>query len=101
MRLAFAESAALDIASIVEYVGQSNPTLAQEISGEIRQAAEQLAGFPHLGRSGRIMGTRELVLTDYPYILVYTADHDTVTVVAVFHAARDIARALRNRPRTP
>lgn len=47
------------------------------------------------------MGTRELILADYPYILVYTADKDTVTVVAVFHGARDIVGAMSGRKLHP
>jgi toxin ParE1/3/4 len=101
MRLAFAEAAALDTATIVDFVAQSEPRQARKTAAAIRRAAEQLARHPHLGRSGRIMGTRELILADYPYILVYTADKDTVTVVAVFHDARDIVGAMRGRKLHP
>lgn len=98
MRLAFARSAASDLESIVDHISQTDPAAARNVFGEIRKAAGTLVEFPHIGRPGRILGTRELILATYPYILVYTADPRSVTVVAVFHAARDIAGEMRKRP---
>lgn len=97
MRLAIAQAVDFDIATILEFVSTSDPQQGRKTVLAIQHAAQKLAGFPHIGRPGRILGTRELILTDYPYILVYTADENTVTVVAVLHAARDIASAMRGR----
>lgn len=41
--------------------------------------------------------TRELSIVALPYIIVDQGSSDTVTVVAVFHGARDLARAVRER----
>ncbi|MBI3503284.1 MAG: type II toxin-antitoxin system RelE/ParE family toxin [Proteobacteria bacterium] len=98
MNLSFARSAASDLGDIVGYISRTDPALAKKIFGEIREAAGKLAGFPHIGRPGRVMGTRELIVATYPYILVYTADLRSVTILAVLHAARDIAREMRKRP---
>jgi len=48
--------------------------------------------FPEAGRIGSSPGTREWVLRQYPYILVYEimrAETDAVVILGVFHAARD------------
>ena len=50
-----------------------------------------------MGRTGQIHGTRELPVTATPYIIIYRADSTTVTILAVFHGARDIARTYRER----
>lgn len=99
MRLSFARSAASDLEAIIDHVSRDDPALAKKVFAKIRESARRLAEFPHLGRPGRIMGTRELVLPTYPYILVYTANTREVTVVAVFHAARDIAGEMHRRKR--
>jgi len=98
VRLQFARSAASDLEDIVDWIARTDPAAAKRVFGEIRDAAGRLAEFPHLGHPGRVMGTRELVLAAFPYILVYTADARSVTILAVFHAARDIAGEMRKRP---
>jgi len=97
MRLSLTASAAADIESIVDFLSETDPPLAKKVFAEIRAAAGRLARFPHIGRPGRVMGTRELTVPDYPYVLVYTAAPPAVTIVAVFHAARDIAGEMRRR----
>jgi toxin ParE1/3/4 len=50
-----------------------------------------------MGHVGRFSDTRELTVTGLPYVIVYQVAGDTVTVLAVFHGARDLARALAER----
>jgi toxin ParE1/3/4 len=54
----------------------------------IRKAAKALCQRPSLGRPGRVLGTRELVVSGTPYILPYRVDDDGVEVLRVYHAAR-------------
>ena len=50
-----------------------------------------------MGRSGRLPGTREFSLPSLPYVIVYVVGADAVTILAVFHGSRDLARALAER----
>jgi plasmid stabilization system protein ParE len=43
------------------------------------------------GRLGREPGTRELVVTRLPYVVVYAVRDDTVWIVRVLHTARERA----------
>ena len=47
-----------------------------------------LAEQPHQGRAGRVPGTRELVITDTPYIIPYRVVEDTVQILRVLHGKR-------------
>ena len=47
-----------------------------------------LADQPSMGRPGRIAGTRELVVTRFPYILPYRVRGSTIEILRVFHTAR-------------
>jgi toxin ParE1/3/4 len=96
-RLVIAEPAARDLEAIVDYIALDNLTAAQSVYQAIVSAAEQLPEFPALGRLGRYPETRELSVADLPYLIVYQVTLDAVTIVAVFHAARDLARALDDR----
>lgn len=48
-------------------------------------AVERLAEQPHLGRPGRVAGTREFVVPRTPYVIPYRLQGDRLEIVAVFH----------------
>jgi toxin ParE1/3/4 len=44
--------------------------------------------FPYRGGPGRRQGTRELVLSPRPYILIYRIAGEAIHVVRILHAAQ-------------
>ncbi len=50
-------------------------------------AVVQLAGFSKMGRTGKIVGTRELIPHEN-YRLVYEIEDETVWILALIHTAR-------------
>ena len=101
MRLVFAEPAERDLDSIINYIALDNPAAAEKAFRAIVAAAERLTDFPDMGHAGRLPGTREFAVKRLPYLIVYQVDADVVTVLAVFHGARDLARALAERRDEP
>jgi toxin ParE1/3/4 len=97
MRLVFAEPAGRDLDSIIDYIALDNPRPAEKVYRAIRTAAERLSRFPEMGRPGRLPGTREFPVSSLPYLLVYEVGAEVLTILAVFHTARDLARALAER----
>ena len=97
MRLVFAEPAERDLKSIIEYIAHDNLTAAEKVFRAIVATAERLTEFPEMGHVGRLPDTREFRVVGLPYLIVYQVAADTVTVLAVFHGARDLARALVER----
>lgn len=95
--LVIAEPAARDLEGIVDYIALDNPIAAESVYWGIVRAAEELPRFPALGRPGRVPETRELSIAGLPYMIVYEVGPEAVTIVAVFHTSRDLARALRDR----
>jgi toxin ParE1/3/4 len=71
-----------------EYIAQENPEAAARVVERVRDAVQKLADHPALGRSGRVSGTRELVVTGIPYIVPYRVRGNVVEVLRVQHAAR-------------
>jgi len=74
--------------AIHEYiVTQGNFTAAARVADGIREAAELLRYFPAAGRPGRVPRTREWVVRDWPYVIVYeiAGDDRTLTVLGIFH----------------
>jgi toxin ParE1/3/4 len=85
------EAAARDLDDILDWISKDNPQAAARLVRRILARIDRLAasGLPHVGRPGLREGTRELV--EAPYIVVYIVDEpaDEITVLAIFHSARD------------
>jgi toxin ParE1/3/4 len=70
------------------YIAKDSPAAAREGAGRVRKAANSLAANPLLGREGRVVDTRELVVPHTPYTIVYRVVGQTVEIVAVMHQSR-------------
>jgi len=62
--------------------------VAARITMRIVTSVQRLATFPMAGRSGRVRGTRELVISNTPFIAAYAIDHDRIVVLALYHGAQ-------------
>lgn len=98
-QLVIAEPAARDLEGILDYIALDNPDAAERVYRGIVSAAERLPEFPALGRPGRHPETRELSIADWPYLIVYEVGSGAVTILAIFHTSRDLAKALHDRMR--
>lgn len=43
---------------------------------------------PHLGRSGRVPGTREMVVAGTPYIIPYRVVNERLQILRVYHTSQ-------------
>ena len=57
--------------SAIEYIAEDRPMAAQNIGQKIWDIAKALAEYPGMGRSGRVPGTRDLVISGLSFILPY------------------------------
>nr|WP_269145089.1 type II toxin-antitoxin system RelE/ParE family toxin [Pseudosulfitobacter pseudonitzschiae] len=79
--------AVADLMAIVDYISDDNPDAALALMSEIESKVATLPDQPKRGRSGRVAGTRELVVRPN-YIVVYAETKVAVTVLRVLHAAQ-------------
>jgi toxin ParE1/3/4 len=54
----------------------------------IATSVDRLATQPASGRTGRVPGTRELVVSGTPYVVPYRVRGETVQILRVFHGSR-------------
>ena len=88
MIVRWTQPAVHDLADIADYIRADNPAAAERVGLTIRAAVNGLRDHPHLGRPGRVVGTRELVIPRLPYIVGYRVADDTIQILAVRHGAR-------------
>lgn len=87
MKVIWATAAEQDRTDIFDYISQDNPLAAIRMDELFAEAAGRLAEHPHLGKSGSIAGTRELIPHE-SYRLVYEVQDNTVWILALVHTAR-------------
>lgn len=88
MKIVWTELARQDVRQIFEYIADANPRAARKLLSVIKECAALLQDNPHLGRIGRVDGTRELIITGTSYILPYRFKDNQIQILAVFHGAR-------------
>lgn len=87
MKLAWTAPAVADRVKIYDYIEAESPSAAVKMDARFEEAAERLLRHPEMGRSGRVPGTRELIVHRH-YFLLYQLAGDTVQILAVVHTAR-------------
>ena len=73
--------------SIAAYIARDNLVRAASFVGEIKDKTNLLARFPAMGRSGRVPGTRELVVHEN-YVVPYRVKDGVVQILRIQHVAR-------------
>jgi addiction module RelE/StbE family toxin len=82
------ESALRTLGEHVDYIAEDSPKVARSIVHLIHKAVENLSSFTHLGRPGRVKGTRELVIARTPYVVIYRVKSDEVQILIVLHSSQ-------------
>ncbi|HET9032731.1 MAG TPA: type II toxin-antitoxin system RelE/ParE family toxin [Dokdonella sp.] len=76
-----------ELDAIAGYIAQFNPIAAEDLIDLIEASVLPLSEHPRMYRTGRVLGTREVVV--HPnYIVVYRVLGDQVEVVGVLHSAK-------------
>jgi len=89
MNIVWSPEAIEDLISLRTYIAEDNPAAAQQIVLRILHDVEDpLPDHPHMGRPGRVPGTRELVIPRTPYIVPYRIRGQSLQILRVYHSAR-------------
>jgi len=89
VQVRWTESATNDLRGITRYIRQESSAAARAVARAIVDAAESLCNFPLRGREGKIDGTRELVVSGLPYIIVYKVTRTAIQILHIYHGARN------------
>ncbi len=84
------EAARADLDAEMSYLSKEDEDMALKAYATIRNQVNLLAQFPNKGRSGRVFGTRELVIQHYSYIVPYRVKDNTIEILSVFHTKRQL-----------
>ena len=77
-----------DIKDAGNFISLDNPQAAERMSDRVKEAVEYLISYPNMGRPGRVAGTKELVVSGTPFIVVYRVRVPIIQILRVLHHAR-------------
>lgn len=88
MQVIWLRTALKNLDDIAAYIAEENLLAASQLTQMITTQANQLSVQPSMGRPGRVLGTRELVITNTHYLVPYRIKNNRVEILRVFHTSR-------------
>jgi len=89
MRVHWSAPSLSDLEGISNHIGAATSLqTANRITRTIYESVQSLKILPNRSRTGRLVGTRELLVPKLPYIIVYRVLPDRVAIVRVPHGAQ-------------
>lgn len=88
MQVIWLKTALKNLNDIAAYIAEENPLAASQVIATIELPVNQLKLQPAMGRPGRVVGPRELVITDTHYVVPYRIKNNNVEILRVFHTSR-------------
>jgi len=85
MNVVWSRRAIRNFIELREYIEKDSEQNAVLVAGRILKAVDLLQTHPELGRPGRVLGTRELVVPDTPYIIPYRIRRERLQLIALIH----------------
>ena len=85
MKIVWSRRAIRHLIRLREFIEKNSEQKASFVAKRILEAADLLQSHPEMGRPGRIVGTRELVVPGTPYIIPYRVRRERLELIAVFH----------------
>jgi plasmid stabilization system protein ParE len=90
MRVRYTIDSLLHIAAIHSYISDRNPAAATRVVARIKDAVARIGENPRIGHVGTAPGTRELVVTGLPYVIVHEPNEaeDELVILGIYHGAQ-------------
>jgi toxin ParE1/3/4 len=89
MKIVWAEQARQEWVAQYRFYFSRNPEAARRFRQEVMSAVARLRTHPQMGRPGHVEGTRELVITGTPFLVVYDVNAVRVEVIHVYDGRQD------------
>jgi toxin ParE1/3/4 len=89
MKIIWSPQARDDLLNIYRHIAADNPSAARALHERITSRVTSLLETPHIGRPGRVAGTRELVIAGTSYIVPYRFVGDVLQILRVYHTAQN------------
>ncbi len=83
MKPVWSRRAVRDLEALRGHIAKDSEEIAPGVARRILAAIDLVQTQPDMGRAGRVLGTRELVIA--PYVIPYRLRQGRLELVAIFH----------------
>ena len=86
-----------DLLEAVRWIARDDPATAKALRDSVASAARRLGTHPESGVAKPALADlpiRFLMLTGFPYVIVYDSKHKPPLILRVMHGARDLPEIL-------
>jgi plasmid stabilization system protein ParE len=73
------------LSDILTYYEAQQNGLAVRFLRSYDDQINRLRDMPQIGRAGRVFGTRELIMQDFPFLIVYRVRKEYVQILRLIH----------------
>jgi toxin ParE1/3/4 len=87
-----------DLFEAARWIAKDNPTAARGLRVAVLEAAERIGHHPQVGVVRPQLADEQyrfMILTGYPYLIVYNAQRSPPLILRILHGARDLPEVLR------
>jgi toxin ParE1/3/4 len=85
MMIVWSRRALRHLVYIRQRIEKDSEQNAALVASRILEAVDLIQNHPEIGRPGRVVGTRELVVPQTPYVIPYRVRRERLELIAVFH----------------
>ncbi|MEI6805686.1 MAG: type II toxin-antitoxin system RelE/ParE family toxin [Myxococcaceae bacterium] len=88
MKIVWAKPARDDMVALREFIRIENPSAAARVAERIMAIVELISKNPGIGRAGRVSQTREMFVTQTPFLIAYSVFEQRLVILRVLHGVR-------------
>ncbi|NNU49800.1 type II toxin-antitoxin system RelE/ParE family toxin [Rhizobium sp. WYCCWR 11279] len=88
LRIKWTRRALARLDHIGVYIARHDQGAAARVIARIQSIVETMPDYPLMGKVGRVAGTREMVLSDIPYIVAYRAKENEIEILTILHTSQ-------------
>ncbi len=73
------------LSEVLDYYESQQSGLGARFLSSYDSQIEVVRDMPKIGRTGKVFGTRELVMQDFPFLIVYRIRKDYLEIIRLIH----------------
>lgn len=89
LKVEWTHPALADLIEAQNFIARENPDAENDIATKVWKVSKEPGENPEIGRAGHVDGTREWVVGQTPYLIIYRINKNRVEILRVWHSKQN------------